>query len=108
VVEADAVLRSGQWAGWGPLQFLGADVCGKTLGIVGAGRIGTAMALMSRGFRMPVVYSSSSGRRNEVLEAELGARLVPFEDLLESPISSACRAAHTAIPPSFQCAASAA
>lgn len=82
VVEADAVLRSGQWSGWGPLQFLGADVCGKTLGIVGAGRIGTAMALMSRGFRMPVVYSSSSGRRNEVLEAELGARLVPFEDLL--------------------------
>jgi len=82
VVEADAVMRSGQWSGWGPLQFLGADVCGKTLGIVGAGRIGTAMALMSKGFRMSVVYSSSSGRRNDVLEAELGARLVPFEDLL--------------------------
>lgn len=82
VVEADAVMRSGQWTGWGPLQFLGADVCGKTLGIVGAGRIGTAMALMSRGFRMPVVYSSSSGRRNDVLENELSARLVPFEELL--------------------------
>lgn len=82
VVESDAVMRSGQWSGWGPLQFLGADVCGRTLGIVGAGRIGTAMALMSRGFRMPVVYSSSSGRRNEVLEKELGARLVSFEELL--------------------------
>lgn len=75
-------VRSGQWTGWGPLQFLGADVCGKTLGIVGAGRIGTAMALMSRGFRMPVVYSSSSGRRNDVLENELNARLVLFEELL--------------------------
>lgn len=83
VVEADAVMRSGQWGGWGPLQFLGADVCGKTLGIVGAGRIGTAMALMSRGFRMPVLYSSSSGRRNEVLEQALHARLVPFEELVE-------------------------
>lgn len=82
VVESDTVMRAGGWSGWGPLQFLGADVCGRTLGIVGAGRIGTAMALMSRGFRMPVVYSSSSGRRNEVLEKELGARLVSFEELL--------------------------
>ena len=83
VAEADAAMRSGNWTGWGPLQFLGADVCGRTLGIVGAGRIGTAMALMSRGFRMPVLYSSSSGRRNEVLDRELDARLVGFEDLLE-------------------------
>jgi len=83
VVELDAVMRSGQWSGWGPMQFLGADVCGKTLGIVGAGRIGTAMALMSKGFRMPVIYSNSSGRRNEVLEKELGACLVSFEELLE-------------------------
>jgi glyoxylate reductase len=83
VVELDAVMRSGQWSGWGPLQFLGADVCGKTLGIVGAGRIGTAMALMSRGFRMPVIYANSSGRRNEVLEKELGASLIPFDELLE-------------------------
>ncbi len=83
VVELDAVMRSGQWGGWGPLQFLGADVSGKTLGIVGAGRIGTAMALMSRGFRMPVIYTNSSGRRNEVLDKELGACLVSFEELLE-------------------------
>lgn len=83
VVELDAVMRSGQWPGWGPLQFLGADVSGKTLGIVGAGRIGSAMALMSKGFRMPVIYTNSSGRRNEVLEKELGACLVSFEELLE-------------------------
>lgn len=83
VAEADAVMRSGEWTGWGPLQFLGADVCGKTLGIVGAGRIGTAMALMSRGFRMPVLYSNSSGRKNAVLDQELGAQMVSFEELLE-------------------------
>lgn len=83
VVEADKVMRSGDWPGWGPMQFIGGDVSGKTLGIVGAGRIGTAMARMSRGFGMPVLYTSSSGRRNEVLESELNARLVPFEELLE-------------------------
>ncbi|WP_207259956.1 D-glycerate dehydrogenase [Desulfovibrio sp. Huiquan2017] len=83
VVEADKVMRSGDWPGWGPMQFIGGDVSGKTLGIVGAGRIGTAMARMSRGFGMPVLYTSSSGRKNEVLESELNARLVPFEELLE-------------------------
>ena len=83
VVEADQVMRSGSWPGWGPMQFIGGDVTGKTLGIVGAGRIGTAMARMSRGFDMPVLYTSSSGRRNETLDKELKARLVSFEELLE-------------------------
>lgn len=83
VVESDKVMRSGSWSGWGPMQFIGGDVTGKTLGIVGAGRIGTAMARMSRGFGMPVLYTSSSGRRNEVLDKELNARLVSFEELLE-------------------------
>lgn len=82
VVEADRVMRSGSWQGWGPLQFIGQGVRGKTLGIVGAGRIGTAMALMSRGFDMPVLYTSSSGRHNAVLEDTLGARLVTFDTLL--------------------------
>lgn len=83
VVETDKIMRSGTWDGWGPLQFIGGDVKGKTLGIVGAGRIGTEMALMSRGFNMPVFYSSSSGRRNDVLDSELNAKLVTFEELLE-------------------------
>ncbi len=82
VVETDRIMRTGTWTGWGPLQFIGGDIVGKTLGVLGAGRIGTAMALMSRGFRMPVLYSSSSGRHNKVLEGELGARLVRFDDLL--------------------------
>ncbi|QGY40353.1 D-glycerate dehydrogenase [Pseudodesulfovibrio cashew] len=83
IVETDKVMRSGAWTGWGPLQFIGGDVKGKTLGIVGAGRIGTAMALMSRGFNMKVLYTSSSGRHNAVLEDELNAELVTFDRLLE-------------------------
>ena len=82
VVETDGIMRAGKLTSWGPLQFIGGDVRGKTLGIVGAGRIGTAMALMSRGFDMKVIYSSSSGRRNGVLDTELNARLVPFDALL--------------------------
>ena len=82
IVETDGIMRSGQWPGWGPLQFIGGDVKGKTLGIVGAGRIGTEMALMSKGFNMKILYTSSSGRKNGVLESELDARLVSFEELL--------------------------
>ncbi|MBG0790290.1 MAG: D-glycerate dehydrogenase [Desulfovibrionaceae bacterium] len=82
VVEADGIMRSGRWKWWGPLQFIGGTVRGKTLGIVGAGRIGTAMALMGRGFDMPVIYSNASGRKNGVLETELNARLVSFDELL--------------------------
>jgi glyoxylate reductase len=81
VAEADKIMRSGTWPGWGPLQFIGADVTGKTLGIVGAGRIGTAMARMSRGFAMRVLYTSRS-KPNPALEQELGAQRVEFDVLL--------------------------
>lgn len=81
VVETDAVMRSGSWPGWGPLQFIGADVSGKTLGIVGPGRIGQAMARMSRGFGMRIVYWG--GRTpSRVMEDELGAERLGFEELL--------------------------
>lgn len=83
VVETDRIMRSGQWSGWGPLQFIGADMQGKTLGIVGAGRIGTATAMLSRGFDMKVLYlKSPSGRANETLEGTLGATMVDFDTLL--------------------------
>lgn len=90
VVETDGIMRSGLWPGWGPLQFIGADISGKTLGIVGAGRIGTAMALMSRGFEMPVLYlESPSGRRNAILETKLNAECVSLNRLLaESDVIS--------------------
>jgi len=80
LIESEKVMRSGAWQGWGPLQFIGGDVTGKTLGIVGAGRIGTAMALMSKGFAMKVLYADEVA--NPALEKELGARKVPFEELL--------------------------
>lgn len=81
VVETDAVMRSGTWRGWGPMQYIGADVTGKTLGVVGAGRIGTAMAMKSRGFDMRVLYNSPR-RRNQTLESELDARRVDLDELL--------------------------
>ena len=56
VVEGDALVRSGRWTGWSPTQFLGAEVAGKTLGIIGMGRIGQAVARRAVGFRMPVRY----------------------------------------------------
>ena len=83
VVEADAVMRSGKWDGWGPLQFLGGDVKGRTLGVVGAGRIGTETGLMSRGFDMDVLYTSRSGRVNETLRDRVNGKLVSFDELLE-------------------------
>jgi len=81
VVETDAFLRSGAWPGWGPLQFLGLDVSGKTLGILGPGRIGQAMALMSKGFGMPVIYHGGSKPALSI-EKELGARRVDCDTLL--------------------------
>ncbi len=81
VVESDRVMRSGTWKGWGPLQFIGGDVTGRTLGIVGAGRIGMAMAFKSRGFNMQVLYTDTVS--NPVLEHELGAHRVSFEELLD-------------------------
>ena len=56
VVEGDALIRSGRWTGWSPTQLLGADVSGKTLGIIGMGRIGQAVARRAVGFRLPVRY----------------------------------------------------
>ena len=79
--ELDAWTKAGQWqATVGPAQF-GSDVFGKTLGIVGLGNIGAAIARRGRfGFNMPVIYAGNS--RNEALEQELGARHVSLEQLL--------------------------
>ena len=81
IVAADAVMRSGDWPGWGPLQFIGTQLTGRTLGIYGPGRIGLAVARLSRGFDMPIV--ACGGRKpNDTLVRELGARYLPFEDFL--------------------------
>ena len=79
VAEGDRFVRDGRFTGWGPLLMLGSDVTGKTLGIIGAGRIGTATAARAAGFSMPIVYTSRS--RSEAIE-RLGARYLPLDDLL--------------------------
>lgn len=60
VVEGDRLLRTCSWSGWAPTQMLSAEVTGKTLGIIGMGRIGQAVARRAAGFHMPVIYA---GRR---------------------------------------------
>ena len=80
VPESERYLRDGKFRGWGPLLFLGGAVGGRTLGIVGAGRIGSAVAMKSRGFGMRVLYTARSDKPR--LEADTGARRVGLEDLL--------------------------
>ena len=58
VIEGDRLVRTGHWTGWTPTQLLGTSVAGRTLGIVGMGRIGQAVAQRAAGFRMKVCYSS--------------------------------------------------
>lgn len=58
VVEGDRWLRTSTWPGWAPTQMLGHDVSAKTLGIIGMGRIGQAVAQRAQGFCMTVVYAS--------------------------------------------------
>jgi len=80
VHEGDAMVRSGEWPGWAPMQLLGVDVHGATLGIIGAGRIGSAVAGRGAGFGMKVIYTDE--RENAELEAELGAKRVELAELL--------------------------
>lgn len=82
IVEGDKLTRAGKFTGWAPMMLLGGDLVGKTLGIIGAGRIGTAMAMRSRGWNMRVLYMTQS-RRNAVLEEMLGAKRVDLETLLK-------------------------
>jgi glyoxylate reductase len=96
LVEGDRLVRSGAWEGWEPGQLCGAEVWGRTLGIVGLGRIGQAMARRGRGFGMRVLYA---GPRPVPGADEVGARWVPFEELcaaadfvsLHCPLTDATR-----------------
>ena len=78
--EGERLLRAGRWEWWGPKQLRGLDVWGKTLGIVGLGRIGRAVARRGKGFGMRVLYHNRS--RNEDAERELEARYLDLDDLL--------------------------
>jgi glyoxylate reductase len=81
IVEADSFTRSGKFIGWEPMLMLGQDVANKTLGIIGAGRIGTVVALKSKGFNMKILYFS--GHNNETLDKELNVKKVELNKLLK-------------------------
>ena len=81
MIEADHYARSGQWKQWKLDLLLGTDAHHATLGIIGLGRIGQAVARRARGFAMPVLYASPRRAAPEV-EQELSARHVSLEALL--------------------------
>jgi glyoxylate reductase len=79
--EGDRYVRAGQWRTWGPLLLLGPDVHGATIGIVGFGRIGQALARRARGFGMDILYHDASQLPDDVT-SPLGAVYVPLGELL--------------------------
>lgn len=82
IVEADKFTRSGKFKGWEPELMLGSDIFGKTLGVIGAGRIGQAVMKRAIGFGMRVIYYSKS-RLPLDIESNLNASYVSLEKLLK-------------------------
>lgn len=80
VVEGDKFTRAGHWQTWGPIDFLGPDVTGATLGIVGFGRIGQGIAKRAQGFDMRVLYYDT--QRYPEAEAPYGAQFAELPTLL--------------------------
>ncbi len=80
IAEGVETVRAGEWQTWEPLGLLGADVWGATLGLVGLGRIGSAVARRAQGFSMRVIYFDPV--RHPELETELGVEYVPLDELL--------------------------
>ena len=82
VTSGDRLVRAGGWKGWAPTEMIGLRVTGATLGIVGLGRIGRAVAARARGFGMRVLYTQRH-RLSPEKEAEIGATYVGLESLFE-------------------------
>ena len=82
ITEGDRFAREGKFHGWAPMLLLGQDIHGRNLGIVGAGRIGAAIARRAKGFGMRILYHNRN--RNRALENETGAKYVTLTELLES------------------------
>ena len=80
LVEATDYLKDGKWKTWSPMQLTGLDVFGATIGIIGMGRIGEALAKRAKGFGMELLYYNRS--RKQQLEQSLGIVYSPMEDLL--------------------------
>jgi glyoxylate reductase len=81
VVEGDKLMRAGKYKAWDPMMLLGTDVYGKTLGIVGFGRIGQAVARRAAGFGMKVIYFDAQRIFPEV-EKEFGVEYRELNELL--------------------------
>ena len=82
IVEADRYTRAGKYKAWGPKLLLGADIKGRTLGIVGLGRIGSEVARrMQDGFDLKIIYYDL--KRNEELEKKYGMEYRDLDDLLK-------------------------
>lgn len=81
LIEGDQWVRTGQWPGWELDQLVGADVWGKTLGIVGFGRIGQQMAQRAQGFQMRLLYYNRS-RATAEIESRLHAEYADLDRLL--------------------------
>jgi glyoxylate reductase len=82
IPEAERLVREGRWEGWAPTQVLGTDIFGKTLGIIGMGRIGRAVARRATGFRMNVLYHNPHPLAPDVDRA-LWVRSVSLTQLLQ-------------------------
>jgi len=80
VLEGDRYVRDGKWKTWGPMLLLGSEIQGATLGLVGFGRIGKAMARRAAGFDMRVIYYDPGEREQD---SDLKAASVDFETLLK-------------------------
>ena len=83
IPEADRYIRAGKWKAWRLMALLGNDVHGRTLGIVGMGNIGQAVARRASGFGMTILYHNRH-RLPETLEFELGVTWVELQTLLQT------------------------
>lgn len=83
MVEGDKLMRTKGFDGWSPLFFLGHELSGKTLGIVGMGQIGQAVAKRMKAFDMNIIYSQRTRLAPEV-EAKFGAKFVSLEELIKT------------------------
>lgn len=83
MVEGDKLMRTKGFDGWSPLFFLGHELSGKTLGIVGMGQIGQAVAKRMKAFDMNIIYSQRTQLDPEV-EAQFGAKFVSLEELIKT------------------------
>ncbi|HCX8976478.1 TPA: hydroxyacid dehydrogenase [Staphylococcus aureus] len=82
IVEGDQLSRTTGFDGWAPLFFRGREVSGKTIGIIGLGEIGSAVARRARAFDMDVLYTGPN--RKEEKEREIGAKYVDLDTLLKN------------------------